>query len=219
LPAAGKKSLTSDVRRNSMKTTTMLLVFMAAVVGSICNAQDQSEMDQMQRHAKVMKCLFSVIPLTITNPTPYKAALDRVVKSVQGRDWNQTTDALTATPASLADVSRLLHDLVRVPTVAHIEYNGYYIVSDLLPIKDDKNLPVDSEVDLKIRLIQLALENPETFMSGFIIPKGSSKWLKYDFTRTYTLTPKGVKIEKTISAEPAGGAYVSPAAGDPSAHP
>lgn len=192
----------------------MLLVFMAMVAGPICDGQDQSEMDQMQHQAKVMKCLFSIIPITVTNPIPYKAALDRVVESVQGRDWTQTRDVLTATPSSSADAARLLHDLVRVPVVAHIEYNDYFIVSDLFPIENDAQLPVDSEADLKIRLTQLVLKNPKTFMSGFLIPKGSPKWMKYDFTRIYTLTPTGVRIEETRSAEPAAPGYSAPAIGN-----
>ncbi len=185
-----------------MNTRMMRYVLMVLVTASTCRAADQPEMEQIQREGNIRRCLFSVIPIAITNSAPYQGALDRVMKSVQGKDWSQTSDSLPVAPASSADASRLLHDLVRIPAVAHIEYNGYYIVSDLLPLQNKDSLPVDSEAKLKARLTQLVLENPETFMSGFVIPKGSSKWMKYDFTTTYTMTPKGVKIEKTKSAEP-----------------
>jgi hypothetical protein len=195
-----------------MKKRMVIGLTIALATNILAHAGENDEGATIERQGKIMRCLGTLIPMTVTNQTPYLAALTRVVAGVEGKDWSQTKGSLSAVPSSALDAATLLKTSLRLWTFLATEYRGYYILSDVNIGSAAEALPVNSEDELKVALTRVVLGNPESFMSGFIIPKGSQKWMKYDFAKTYTLTPTGVKIEKTKLAEPKpDGAGLKPA--------
>jgi hypothetical protein len=168
----------------------------------LAHAVENDERAAIERQGKIMRCRGTLIPMTVTNQTPYLATLTRAVAGVEGKNWSQTKGSLSAAPSSASDAATLLKTSLRLWTFLATEYRGDYILSDVNIGATADDQPVNSEAELKIALTKAVLANPESFMSGFMIPKGSQKWMKYDFTKTYTLTPTGAKIEKTKLAQP-----------------
>jgi len=163
---------------------------------------DAPELAQLKQRATVMRSLGDIIPIVVTNHAPFKARLGAAETRLRETDWQQARQELPKVPSSASEAAAALHEAVRAPAFLVTEFQGYYILSDVGISPDISKLPLDSKKKLKAKLRGMLLSHPDAFMSGFVVPKGMAKWMKFDFRKTYTLTPKGVKIERNRIAEP-----------------
>ncbi len=185
-----------------MKRFTAIMLLAAA---SAYAQGDPPELAQLKQRATVMQALSEISPIAVTNQAPFTARLDAAANRLRKTDWAQVRQELPKVPASASDVAAALRETVRAPTYLMTEFQGYYILSDVGISEPSSALPLDNDAELKAKLAHLLLSDPDAFMSGFAVPKGTAKWMKFDFRKTYTLTPKGVKIERNTIAEPESG--------------
>ncbi len=149
-----------------------------------------------------MRALSEVIPIAVTNHAPFKARLAGVATRLQKTDWQEVRQQLPQIPKTAADAAAALHVAVYAPAFLVTKYQGYFIISDVSISAEPSTLPLGDKPQLTAKLRDMLLSDPDAFMSGFAMPVDTAKWIKYDFRKTYTLTPKGVKIGRNTIAEP-----------------
>lgn len=161
-----------------------------------------SDLVQLKQREAVMRVLSDIAPVVITHHAPFRVRLEAIASRLRDTDWVQSRQELPAVPQSAVEAATALREAVHAPVFLITEFQGYYILSDVGLSEALGTLPLDSEPELRATLLRLLLSDPDAFMSGFAVPKNTAKWIKFDFRKTYTLTPKGVTISRNIIAEP-----------------
>jgi hypothetical protein len=145
-----------------------------------------------------LKELRLAIPVVVTNTLPYKKNLDRAVSVLTTRGTNElpyAKQALPHPPTTPREAAEMMG--VFYYSFFHVaEYENCFVLSD------SERPPFDPFSDLgflaKSNAVQIILdrlaEDPNAFMSGVVIPKGGTRYVGYDFTRTISITPSGVRI-------------------------
>ena len=185
-----------------MKTQFTLIssaVLLTALLPGRTAAQHDSGIENMEPAQVLtnMSALNHLLPLTTTDNSGRTQYLARAASLFSPSETRPHRDKLPHPPANLQDAAEMLRAL-RESFFHATDYRDYFVFSNSeRPPYDPftaEGMHFISTTNAVPVIIKRLNEDPNVFMSGIIVRKNDGEYAHYDCTRTYTLTPTGVKI-------------------------